>query len=267
MILDRIIKNKRLEVENSKKSLPLEHLVKGIENLEDTKGFCDSLKHDGSVKVIAEIKCASPSKGVLREDFDHVGISKSYAKNGASAISVLTDTRFFKGSYKHLTDVRNTVDVPLLRKDFIIDPYQVYESRYYGADAILLIVSALDLEILKQLLELARSLNMEAVVEVHDEAELEKAIDAGCRIVGINNRDLKSFDVSLEVSMRLAKLIPEGNIVISESGISSIEDIEKLASVGINVFLIGETFMKAADPGHELKRILLECSSKELIRV
>jgi len=267
MILERIIRYKRLEVENSKKSLPIDHLVKKIKNLEHTKGFYDALKYNGGVKVIAEIKNASPSKGVLREDFDHVGISRSYEKHGASALSVLTETRFFKGSLEHLHDVRIAVDVPLLRKDFIIDPYQVYESRLYGADAILLIVSVLNTEILKRLLELTHSLRMEAIVEVHDEAELEKAIHAGSRIIGINNRNLKSFNVSLEVSMRLVKLIPKGGIVISESGINTIDDIEKLTSVGINVFLIGEKFMKAADPGRELKRILSECGRKEIIRV
>ena len=260
MILDKIIENKRSEVERAKKSKPLDFLKSELQNLENTKGFYESISPDGSTKVIAEIKCASPSKGVLREDFNPVEISKAYYKGGASAISVLTDSRFFKGSRDHLRDVRSAVELPLLRKDFIIDPYQVYESRLYGADAILLIVAALDSTILRELLELAHSLDMDAIVEIHDEGELDKAIESGSKIIGINNRDLKTFDVSLETSFRLCKLIPRGKIVVSESGISSSDDIKRLKSAGINVLLIGETFMRAPEPGEELRRLLSECN-------
>jgi indole-3-glycerol phosphate synthase len=259
MILDKIIENKRSEVERTKKSKPLDFLKSELQNLDDTKGFYESIRPDGSTKVIAEIKRASPSKGVLREDFDPVEISKSYSRSGASAISVLTDSRFFKGSLDHLSDVRSAVVLPLLRKDFIIDPYQVYESRLYGADAILLIVAALDSTILRELLELAHSLDMDAIVEIHDERELDKAIEADGKIIGINNRDLKTFDVSLETSIKLCRLIPREKIIVSESGISSSDDIKRLKSAGINVLLIGETFMRAPEPGEELRKLLLEC--------
>jgi indole-3-glycerol phosphate synthase len=254
MILDKIIENKRSEVVKAKISKPLELLKSELQDLEKTRDFYQSLRPDGATKVIAEIKCASPSKGVLRPDFNPVEISKSYAREGASAISVLTDSRFFKGSLDHLRDIRSSVEIPLLRKDFIIDPYQVYESRFYGADAILLIAAALDSTILKQLLELAHSL------EIHNEAELEKAIQAGSKIIGINNRDLKTFNVSLETSLRLCRLIPTGKIVISESGISSVDDIKRLKSAGISVLLIGETFMRAPEPGEALRKLLSECN-------
>jgi indole-3-glycerol phosphate synthase len=260
MILNKIIENKRVEVERAKKSISLDFLKSELQNLDKTKGFCESIRPDGSTKVIAEIKCASPSKGLLRPDFNPVEISKSYSRGGASAISVLTDSRFFKGSLNHLRDVRSSVEIPLLRKDFIIDLYQVYESRFYGADAILLIVAALDSTILKELLELARLLDMDAIVEIHDEAELDKALQAGSKIIGINNRDLKTFDVSLETSLRLCKLIPREKLIISESGIGSSDDIKRLKSAGINVLLIGETFMRSPDPGEELRKLLLECN-------
>jgi indole-3-glycerol phosphate synthase len=260
MILDKIIQNKKMEIEREKKITPLRLLEREAESAPEAKDFYQSLMHDGKVKIIAEIKCASPSKGVLRPDFDPVEISKSYAKGGASAISVLTDSRFFKGNLNHLRDVRSSVEIPLLRKDFIIDPYQVYESRFYGADAILLIVAALDSTILRKLLELAHSLDMDAIVEIHDESELDKAIEAGSKIIGRNNRDLKTFDVSLDTSLRLCKLIPKEKIVVSESGISSSDDIMRLKSAGINVFLIGETFMRAPEPGEELRKLLSECN-------
>jgi indole-3-glycerol phosphate synthase len=260
MILNKIIENKRSEVERAEKSDSIDFLKSELQNLDNTKGFYESIRADGRTKVIAEIKCASPSKGVLRSEFNPVEISKSYFRGGASAISVLTDSRFFKGSRDHLRDVRSAVELPLLRKDFIIDPYQVYESRLYGADAILLIVAALDSTILGELLELAHSLDMDAVVEIHDEGELDKAIEAGSRIIGINNRDLKTFDVSLETSLRLCKLIPREKLIVSESGISSSDDIKRLKSAGINVLLIGEAFMRAPDPGEELKKLLSECN-------
>jgi indole-3-glycerol phosphate synthase len=260
MILNKIIENKRVEVERAKKSKPIDFLKSELQNLEKTKGFYESISPDGSTKVIAEIKCASPSKGVLRQNFNPVEISISYARGGASAISVLTDSRFFKGSLNHLRDVRSSVEIPLLRKDFIIDPYQVYESRFYGADAILLIVAALGSTILKKLLELGHSLDMDAIVEIHDEAELDKAIQAGSKIIGINNRNLKTFDVSLETSLKLCKLIPSEKIIVSESGIRSSADIKRLKSEGVNVLLIGERFMRAPEPGEELRKLLLECN-------
>lgn len=262
MILNEIIRNKRAEVEVARRSYPLELISAQVERVERPKDFFKAISPYGKVKIIAEIKRASPSKGILREDFNPVDIARGYSKGGASAISVLTDKKFFKSDLTYLRDVRNAVQVPLLRKDFIIDPYQVYEARFYGADAILLIAAVLDKKALTELLNLAHSLAMNAIVEVHDEDELEGALMAGSRIIGINNRNLKTFDVSLEISRRLVKLIPKEKIVISESGIRGSEDIKSLRDDGIYVFLIGETFMKAFDPGRELSKLLVECNGE-----
>ena len=259
MILDEILQNKRVEVEKAKRSYPLEFLSSQIEKTQPPKDFLKSIKSDGRVKIIAEIKCASPSKGILREDFNPTQIARSYAQGGASAISVLTDERFFKGDLTHLRDVKGAVSIPLLRKDFIIDPYQVYEARLYGADAILLIAAVLDAKTLTELLRLTHFLGMNAIVEVHSEGELEKALIAEGKIIGINNRDLKTFNVSLQVSTRLMNLIPKEKVAVSESGIGSSEDIKRLKNEGIYTFLIGETFMKARDPGEKLKNLLAEC--------
>ncbi|MGH7792490.1 MAG: indole-3-glycerol phosphate synthase TrpC, partial [Thermodesulfobacteriota bacterium] len=174
--------------------------------------------------------------------------------------SILTDRQFFKGDLIHLRNVRKAVETPLLRKDFIIDPYQIYEARLYGADAVLLIASVLNIDMLAVLLELTHSLGMNAIVEVHDEGDLEKALLVESRIIGINNRDLRTFDVSLEASMRLSRLVSGEKIVVAESGIHSSEDIKMLKEEGIYVFLIGETFMKAASPGKELAKLLSSCA-------
>lgn len=259
MILDTIIENKIIEVEKSKKSLPLDAILGRIENAEPPRDFYEAINPEGSLRIIAEIKHASPSKGVFRDDFDPVKFARSYRDGGASALSVLTDEKFFKGSLSYLRDVRHAVDIPLLRKDFIVDPYQVFESRLYGADAILLIVAALGQDLLKELLGLAHSIDLNAIVEVHDESELDRALDAGSRIVGINNRDLRTFEVDIGVSARLSKRIPEGIIAIAESGIGSSGDIRRLRAEGVHVFLIGETFMRAPDPGAELQKLIASC--------
>ncbi len=259
MILDRIIQNKRIEVEKAKKSYPLELISSQIEETQPPRDFFKAIELSGKVKIIAEIKCASPSKGVFRKDFNPTEIAKEYSEGGASAISVLTDREFFKGDLTHLHKVRNSVETPLLRKDFIIDPYQVYETRLYGADAVLLIASVLATETLAELLALTHSLGMNAIVEVHNEIELEKALLAESRIIGINNRDLRTFNVSLDVSIRLSKLISKEKIVVTESGIGSCQDIKRLKEEGIYVFLVGETFMKAESPGKELAKLLLDC--------
>ncbi len=260
MILDEILQNKRIEVEEAKRTYPFELLTSKLEEAEPPKNFSEAIKLDERVKIIAEIKCASPSKGILREDFKPIEIARSYKDGGASAISVLTDRRYFKGDLTYLRDVRNNVSIPLLRKDFIIDPYQIYEARYYGADAVLLIASVLDTRTITELLRLTYSLGMNAIVEIHDEDELERALLAESKIIGINNRDLNTFNVSLEVSLRLSRLIPKGKVVVSESGFSSGKDIRKLKDEGIYVFLIGEKFMKAKDPGKELSAMLAECN-------
>lgn len=248
-ILDEIIENKLIEVEQSEKELPLEQLIEKLGQAPPVRDFYKALKPEGNLRIIAEIKRASPSKGIISKNFDPVLIAKGYAQAGASALSVLTDEKYFKGSLSYLRQIRETVDTPLLRKDFIMKPYQVYEARLYGADALLLIVSALDQNALKDLLELTQSLGMNALIEVHDEDEMERAVSAGARIIGINNRDLKTFTVDLGVSKRLSKNAPEGSIIVAESGIKTEDDISELRSQGVHVFLIGETFMKTDDPG------------------
>ncbi|MBI2487448.1 MAG: indole-3-glycerol phosphate synthase TrpC [Deltaproteobacteria bacterium] len=259
MILDRIIQNKKIEVEKAKKNYPLELISSQIEEAQPPKDFFKAIEPNGKVKIIAEIKCASPSKGILRENFNPTDIARGYREGGASAISILTDRDFFKGDLVHLINVRNAVETPLLRKDFIIDPYQIHEARLYGADAVLLIASVLNIDMLAVLLELTHSLGMNAIVEVHDEEDLEKALLVESRIIGINNRDLRTFNVSLELSIRLSKLVSKEKIVVAESGIGSSEDIKGLKEEGIYVFLIGETFMKAESPGKELAKLLSNC--------
>jgi indole-3-glycerol phosphate synthase len=256
MILDEIIENKTSEVEVSKISLPLEQIQEQIKDALPSRNFFQAINPEGELKIISEVKHASPSKGVFREDFDPVEIAKSYSAGGASAISVLTDQKYFKGELSYLKNIRQNVETPLLRKDFIVDPYQVYEARLFGADAILLIVAALDQPSLSNLLELTHSLQMNAIVEVHDEHELDRALEADARIIGINNRDLRTFDVDLNVSIKLSKKVPKDKIVIAESGIGSIEDIDNLRAEGVHVFLIGETFMKAPDPGQKLAELI-----------
>jgi len=260
MILDEIIENKISEVKASKNTLPLEQILEQFEDALPSRDFFDAINPNGALKIISEVKHASPSKGIFREDFDPVEIAKSYSAGGASAISVLTDQKYFKGNLNYLKNIRQNVDTPLLRKDFIVDPYQVYEARLYGADAILLIVAALDQPVLSDLLELTHSLQMNAIVEVHDEQELDRALEADARIIGINNRDLRTFDVDLNVSIKLSKKVPEDKIVIAESGISSIDDIDNLRAEGVHVFLIGETFMKAPDPGQKLNELIKSSS-------
>lgn len=256
MILDEIIENKKSEVEASKTSLPLEKMKEQLNDVLAPRDFFDAINPKGELKVISEVKHASPSKGIFREDFDPVEIAKSYSAGGASAISVLTDNKYFKGNLNYLRNIRQNVETPLLRKDFIVDPYQVYEARLFGADALLLIVAALDQTTLSNLLELTHSLQMNAIVEVHDEQELDRALLADARIIGINNRDLRTFDVDLNVSIKLSKKVPEAKIVIAESGIGSIKDIDNLRAEGVHVFLIGETFMKAPNPGQKLTELI-----------
>jgi indole-3-glycerol phosphate synthase len=260
MILDRIIQNKKNELEKAKQDYPLELISSQIEEAQPPKDFFKALESNGRVKIIAEIKCASPSKGIFRKDFNPTDIAREYSEGGASAISILTDRQFFKGDLIHLRNVRKAVETPLLRKDFIIDPYQIYEARLYGADAVLLIASVLDIDKLAVLLDLTHSLSMNAIVEVHDEGDLEKALLVESRIIGINNRDLRTFHVSLEASMRLSRLVSGEKIVVAESGIHSSEDIKMLKEEGIYVFLIGETFMKAESPGKELAKLLSSCA-------
>src|SRR4030042_1732495 len=257
MIRDDIVADKIPEVEKRKRELPLEELKKQIQEQAPPLDFASVLKGD-RIKLIAEVKKASPSKGVIREDFNPVDIARTYACNGAAAISVLTDEKYFMGSLDYLRDIRKALDkpVPLLRKDFILDEYQVYEARAAGADAILLIVAILEPGKLSGLLELSHRLGMKSLVEVHNKHECEVAVTSGARIIGINNRDLKTFTVDLETTGKLRQLIPADRIVVSESGIKNRDDIERLKSWYVDAVLIGESLMASDNIAAAMKEFL-----------
>jgi len=251
-ILRKIMHRKAEEVADRASRLPTDHLVEGLAEAARPRGFADALAAKiaaGRAGVIAEIKKASPSKGVLREDFRPAGIAVSYERGGAACLSILTDMDFFQGSDDHLRQARAACALPVIRKDFIIDPYQVYEARVIGADCILLIVACLDDHQLRDLNALARELGMDVLVEVHDAAELDRALRVPGRLIGINNRDLRTFEVSLETTIGLLDEIPEDRILVTESGIQRREDVSRMRRHGVNAFLVGEAFMRAEDPG------------------
>ncbi len=258
MILEQIVADNQLELEDRKRRVPLEELKRVALAQPPPLDFASALCGE-RIQLIAEVKKASPSKGIIRHDFNPVEISQTYASNGASAISVLTEATYFKGSLSHLRDIRDALGnkrLPLLRKDFICDPYQVYESRAYGADSLLLIVAILKPEKLEELLILSHELGMSALVEVHNRAELEIALKSGARIIGINNRDLKTFSVDLTTTQRLRPLIPRDRRVVSESGIKDRSDMEKLKKWGVDAVLIGESLMSAPDIAAKMKELL-----------
>lgn len=255
-ILDEICKHKLAEVAENKKRISVEELKNNIKKSQASGRFGSALKSNVNITIIAEIKKASPSLGVIREDFNPVEIARLYEANGASAISVLTDEKFFQGSLSYLTAVRKSVNLPVLRKDFIIDPYQIYEARFAGADAILLIAAILSKEEIQHYLELAKELCMDCLVEVHSESELKMVLQTDANIIGINNRDLAIFKTDLETTFRLRPMIPVGKIVVSESGIKTRADIEKLMRNGINSVLVGETLMKSDDIPRKLHELL-----------
>lgn len=258
MILDQIVADKLLEIEARKRDLPLDELRKIALKQPQPLDFASALRGE-RVQLIAEVKKASPSRGIIRSDFNPVEIALIYAGNGASAISVLTDSKYFMGSLDYLKDIGDKLGdkrLPLLRKDFILDPYQVYESRAYGADAILLIVAILTPEKVKALMGLSHQLGMNCLVEVHNEAELKIALDSGARVIGINNRDLNTFEVDLTTTERLRPLIPKDRIVVSESGIEDRSDIEELSNWGVDAVLIGECLMSAPDIAARMKEFL-----------
>ena len=249
MFLEQIVKNNRRELEARKRSFPLAELKK-LALVQPPPLNLASVLRGSRIQLIAEVKKASPSRGIIRHDFNPVEIAQTYANNGASAISVLTEGIYFKGGLSHLRDIRKALGnngVPLLRKDFICDPYQVYESRAYGADSLLLIVAILTSEKLGELLSLSHELGMNCLVEAHNRSELEIALKSGARIIGLNNRDLKTFTVDLTVTQRLRPLISEDRIVVSESGINDRSDLEKLKKWTVDAVLIGESLMSAPD--------------------
>jgi len=258
-ILDKILATKKNEIKNAKQLFSLSDLTEKIEINNDERDFVAALqdKHKiGSQAVIAEIKKASPSKGIIREVFDPISIALSYEKGGAACLSVLTDKEYFQGDINYIQQIKQTCQLPILRKDFIIDPYQIYESKAFGADCILLIAAALDLSEMKEFEAIAESLNMAVLVESHNLAELEEAIELNTLLIGINNRNLKTFDVSLQTSIDLKEKIPSGRIAITESGIFTREDIDFMNEYGISTFLIGEAFMRDADPGQSLENLI-----------
>ncbi len=257
-ILDKIVEVKAREVERRKVEEPLEALEERIQSLPVPANLSGALMGDG-LRLIAETKKASPSKGLLRAEYDPAALAKCYVDNGAAAVSVLTEVDHFQGSLEHLSAVKEVVrphGIPALRKDFIFDPYQVYEARAYGADALLLIVAILTPECLRELLQLSQSLWVQALVEVHDEEELQTALDAGAEIIGINNRDLRTFNTDISLTDRLASLAPRGKIVVSESGIHSHEDMMRLRRGGAHAMLVGEAIVTAPDPGAKVRELI-----------
>ena len=255
-ILEEIYKHKLSEVAEDKKRVSLETLKEQCKKKQKARSFGAALKSSTNIRIIAEIKKASPSLGIIREDFNPVEIARIYETGGAAAISVLTDEKFFQGRLSYLTDVKKSVNLPILRKDFIIDSYQIYEARSAGADAILLIAALLTKEEIQHYLELARELDMDCLVEVHSEAELKKVLQTNADIIGINNRDLATFKTDLKTTVRLRPMIPTEKIVVSESGIKSRTDVEKLMKEGVDAILVGETLMKSNDISAKLRELL-----------
>jgi len=253
-ILDKIVADKRREVERAKRKVPLSVLKERV-GRQKPLDFAAALRGK-NVKLIAEVKKASPSKGMLCPDFKPVEMAQTYAQNGAAAISVITESKYFQGRLEYLPDIRKAVDIPLLRKDFIFDAYQIYESAAYSADAILLIAAIFSQEKIEELVALARELNLSCLVEVHNEEELFKALLAGGEIIGINNRDLNTFKTDTNVTRRLRLLVPDGQIVVSESGISHKDDMEKMRECKVNAVLIGEALVTAADIPARMKELL-----------
>ncbi len=254
-MIDEILIAKRREVEEAKERLPLEELMRRVSGHLAERSLRRAITQPGKLCLIAELKRKSPSRGMLRERFDPVSLAQQLEEAGASALSVLTDEHFFGGHLDFLKDVKSFVDVPVLRKDFIIDPYQVYEAAWYQADAVLLIVGALTEEALQSCLVAADTLGMDALVEVHHEDELKTALGLGAGLLGLNHRDLKTFRLQPDVAARLVPKIPQGKCVVAESGIQTTQDLQRLRALGVQAVLIGEALMVAPDPAakvHEL---------------
>lgn len=257
-ILKRILARKLQEIDERNRNTSIQELEQRVGNADDPRGFIGSLEkkiNSGRAAVIAEIKKASPSRGILRKDFKPAEIAGSYERGGAACLSVLTDIDFFEGADAYLQQARAACSLPVIRKDFIIDPYQVFESRVMGADCILLIVAALGDAMLGELSQLAVQLGMDVLVEVHDSRELERALAVPGRLIGINNRDLRSFETRLDVTLGMLDAVPDDRIVVTESGIHTPADVALMRSRGVNAFLVGEAFMKAADPGEKLAEL------------
>jgi indole-3-glycerol phosphate synthase len=260
-ILQRILARKREEIDERRARVAGRELVARLDSVPRARGFCDALRAKiacGDAAVIAEVKKASPSKGVMRADFRPAEIARSFEAGGAACLSVLTDVDFFQGSDAYLQQARAACALPVLRKDFTIDPYQVYEARSLGADCILLIVAALGDAALVQLSTLAQSLGLDVLVEVHDATELERALATPAMLIGINNRNLRTFETRLETTLDLCGRVPPERLLVTESGIHTRADVAHLRAAGVHAFLVGETLMRAEDPGTELKRLFFD---------
>jgi indole-3-glycerol phosphate synthase len=257
-ILNKIIQRKRAEITARSQRISLAKLTNAAAEAGPIRGFSEALIRKvaaGKAGVIAEIKRASPSKGILREDFQPAAIAKSYATSGAACLSVLTDVDFFQGCDDYLREARAACSLPVIRKDFMIDPYQVYEARAIGADCILLIVACLLDDQLVELHGLARVLGMDVLIEVHDEAELERALQIDNRLIGINNRNLHTFEVSLDTTLRMLKRVPADRLLVTESGIHNRDDVALMRANGVHAFLVGEAFMRVNQPGKKLAEL------------
>jgi len=257
-ILKKIIARKKEEVAKRAQRISLEQLQGSLGSASPCRSFVNAISDKiaaGKPGVIAEIKKASPSKGVIREDFRPAEIASSYERAGAACLSVLTDIDFFQGADAYLQQARAACSLPVIRKDFIIDPYQVYEARTLGADCILLIVACLDDNQMRELNDLAQDLGMDVLIEVHDAEELLRALPLGNRLIGINNRNLRSFEVSLDTTLDLLQQIPDDHIVVTESGIHTPDDVTRMRDNQVNAFLVGEAFMRAEDPGTKLSEL------------
>ena len=254
-ILDEIVAYKREYVGAARAAVSLDEVRRVAEESPEPDGFFDQIVAGEDVAIIAEVKQASPSKGLIRADFDPVAIAEIYQSNGASAISVLTDEKYFQGSNEYLTSVNQSVDLPLLRKEFIIDSYQIYEARAIGASAVLLIVSILTPQELAGYLDLCRQLALDALVEVHTSEEKQVALDSGTEILGINNRNLKTFETDLNTTFRLVDDVSDEVLVVSESGIHSRDDVENLRDAGASAVLVGESLMREPDIGSKLREL------------
>ncbi len=260
VILDEIVSNKKEELKDRKTTLPLSELKARIKDLPDTKGFKRAVERgenkDSPVRLIAEIKKASPSKGIIREDFNPQRLAWIYEEAGASALSVLTEEKYFLGNIEYLSQARNVAKIPILRKDFIIEPYQIYEARAFGADAVLLIASLLDRQKIDEFLGIAMDLDMDAIVEIHDMKELEKALQTKADIIGINNRDLMTFKIDIGTTYRLKDEVPMDKVIVSESGINNRYDIVQMQKADIDAVLIGTALMREEDIAKKIRELL-----------
>lgn len=255
-ILDKIVATKRVEVVEAKQRVPLRELETLVSSAPRVRDFAGALAAPGPIKLIAEVKKASPSRGVIRADFDPVSIARVYEQHGATCVSVLTDESYFQGRLRYLSEIRHAIGLPVLRKDFIIDSYQVWEARAAGADAVLLIAECLDDKRLRRLLTDVESLGMAALVELYEPENVSRVVDSGARLVGVNNRNLRTFEVDLNHTIELRKRIPESCTVVGESGIWTREDVRRLEKAGVAAILVGESLMRQDDIGAAVDALL-----------